>query len=122
MKAPAQRVFKTSWFSKAAKKAGIDDSELCDAAKELMQGQGDDLGGGVWKKRLDKNKHRSIILNKVGKRWIFTFLFAKKDRDNISDKELVAFKKLSKNYAEASAQNIAELVKDGELLEICHDC
>ncbi len=37
-------------------------------------------------------------------------------------KELVAFKKLSKNYAEASAQNIAELVKDGELLEICHDC
>lgn len=44
------------------------------------------------------------------------------DRDNISDKELVAFKKLSKNYAEASAQDIIELVKDGELLEICHDC
>ncbi|QOT82064.1 type II toxin-antitoxin system RelE/ParE family toxin [Cupriavidus basilensis] len=122
MKSPAQRVFKTSWFSKTASKAGIDDAELCEAAQELMLSQGDDLGGGVWKKRLNKNRHRSIVLNKVGKRWIFTYLFAKKDRENISDKELEGFKKLSKDYAAASASQIAGLLGQGELLEICHDC
>lgn len=41
---------------------------------------------------------------------------------NISDKELEGFKKLSKDYAAASASQIAGLLDQGELLEICHDC
>lgn len=32
------------------------------AAAAVMKGQGDDLGGGVLKKRLNENRHRSIIL------------------------------------------------------------
>jgi hypothetical protein len=55
------RVFKTAWFSKAAKKAGIHDKELCMAVRQAMQGLADDLGGGVFKKRLNDNMHRSII-------------------------------------------------------------
>ncbi len=43
----AERVFKTAWFSKAAKKAHIPDSELCAAMRQVMLGQCDDLGGGV---------------------------------------------------------------------------
>lgn len=62
----AQRVFKSAWFAKAARKAGIADSELCEAAREAMQGQVEDLGGGVFKKRLNRNMHRAIVLAKSG--------------------------------------------------------
>ena len=58
------RAFKTKRFSKSAKNAHIADSDLCAALKEAMAGQVVDLGGGVYKKRLNKNQHRSIILGK----------------------------------------------------------
>jgi hypothetical protein len=74
---PDGRAFKTRWFAKAARKAGIDDAELCRAVGEAMKGQCDDLGGGVFKKRLNKNMHRSIILAKGKKAWVFAYLFAK---------------------------------------------
>lgn len=64
------RAFKTAWFSKAARKARIKAAELCEAIQEVMRGQADDLGGGVFKKRLNKNMHRSIILAKGGRYWI----------------------------------------------------
>jgi hypothetical protein len=118
--AAASRVFKTRWFSKAAKTAGITDKELCEAAAELTNGQGDDLGGNVWKKRLDKNRQRGIVVNKVGERWVFVFLFSKADRENIEQDELRAFKKLAKDYGKKKPEEIARQVKDGELLEICH--
>lgn len=69
--ARSRRVFKTAWFSKAARKAGIADEELCSVIRQAMLGQAADLGGGVFKKRLDKNKSRSIILAKGGRRWVF---------------------------------------------------
>ena len=57
-----QRAFKTAWFSKAAKKAHIGDSTLLTAILEVMRGQADLLGGGVFKKRLNDNMHRSNVL------------------------------------------------------------
>lgn len=111
-----ERVFKTSHFLKQAKKAGISDDELCDAALELQKGQGDPLGGGVWKKRLDMNRQRAIVLTKVDEFWVYVYLFAKKDRENISPKELKAFKKLSGDYQSA---DIDRIVKNGDLHEIC---
>jgi len=45
------RAFKTAWFAKAARKALINDEELCAAIAEVNLGQVDDLGGGVFKKR-----------------------------------------------------------------------
>jgi len=56
------RTFKTDWFSKAAKKVAISDADLCKAIEQVKLGQCDDLGGGVFKKRLDKNRHRSIVI------------------------------------------------------------
>jgi hypothetical protein len=54
------RVFKTEYFAKLARKAGIADKELCEASAEVRKGQCDDLGGGVFKKRLNKNLHRGL--------------------------------------------------------------
>lgn len=117
----AGRVFKTTWFSKAAKKAHIRDDELCAAIRQVMLGQADDLGGGVFKKRLNDNMHRSIILAKAGNWWVFEYLFAKKDRDNIENDELVQFRALAKSYATLSAVQIELLIDGNHLKEICHD-
>ena len=115
------RAFKTAWFAKEARKAKIADEELCRAIRQVMQGQADDLGGGVYKKRLNDNMHRSIIVAKAGRHWIYAYLYAKKDRENIAPDELAAFKKLAKDYGSASDAKIAALLNDKELLEICHD-
>lgn len=115
------RAFKTAWFAKEARKAKIADKELCHAIRQVMQGQADDLGGGVYKKRLNDNMHCSIIIAKAGRHWIYAYLYAKKDRENIALDELAAFKKLAKDYGSASDVRIAALLNDKELLEICHD-
>ena len=115
------RAFKTAAFSKEARKAHIKDDELCKAFREILVGQADDLGGGVYKKRLNKNAHRSIVLAKGGKFWIYEYLFAKKDRDNIEDDELKDFRELAKAYATLNDQQLARLLDDDDLKEICHD-
>jgi hypothetical protein len=86
-----------------------------------MQGQVDDLGGGVFKKRLNDNMHRSIILAKGGCFWIYEYLFAKNDRDNIADDELTAFRILAKAYAELTGRQVEQLLHEKDLTEICYD-
>ena len=118
---PTGRVFKSALFSKAAKKAHIHDDELCTAVRQATLGQADDFGGGMFKKRLNDNMHRSIILAKAGKWWVFEYLFAKKDRGNIEDDELVQFRTLAKNYAMLNDTQIGQLIDGNHLKEICHD-
>jgi hypothetical protein len=116
-----ERTFKTAWFSRAARKARITDAELCEAIQEVRKGQADDLGGGIFKKRLNKNMHRSIILARGGQYWIYEYLFAKKDRANIEDSELKDFRILAKAYAGLTEDQLARLLKDTDLTEICRD-
>ncbi len=115
------RTFKTAWFSKAARKALIDDAELCRAIADVRNGQADDLGGGVFKKRLDRNRSRSIILAKGRRFWVYEYLFAKNDRDNIDQKELTAFRKLAGSYERLDDPQLTRLLDDGHFMEICHD-
>lgn len=86
-----------------------------------MKGQADDLGGGVFKKRLNDNMHRSIIVAKGARYWIYQYLFAKKDRDNIENDELLAFRSLAKSYEGLTIQQLERLIQDGDCVEICHD-
>ncbi|MCW5255820.1 type II toxin-antitoxin system RelE/ParE family toxin [Verminephrobacter aporrectodeae] len=121
LSAIAMRVFKTAWFSKAARKAHIADAELCKAIRQVVRGQADDLGGGVFKKRLSNNMHRSIILAKGGCCWVYAYLFSKKDRGNIEEDELVGFRALAKAYAGLTNEQIDRLLRDKEFMEICND-
>jgi hypothetical protein len=66
------RTFKTASLTKAAKKARLTDSALCEAVEQARKGQAVDLGGGVFKKRLGNNAYRSLILAKCGRRWILS--------------------------------------------------
>ena len=121
LKKPQKRAFKTTWFSKTARKARIGDPALIAAIREVMQGQADDLGGGVFKKRLNKNMHRSIVLAKGGRHWIFAYLFAKKDRADIDDDELADFKKLAQAYGRMMDTELRAALNQGDLLELCDE-
>jgi hypothetical protein len=116
----AERVFKTAWFSKAARKAHVAVSELCAAIRQVMLGQADDLGGGVFKKRLGKNLYRSIILARGRQFWVYEYLFAKQNLANIEDDRLADFRKLAGVYAALTAQQIDRLRRDQDWIEICN--
>ncbi|PKB86465.1 addiction module toxin RelE [Ewingella americana] len=116
------RVFRTKWFTKAARSHGIQDVALCDALKRVLEGKAEDLGGGVYKKRLNKNRDRSIILAKGGQNWFYAFLFSKQDKANIDDAELAAFKVLAKQYAVLEDVKLTEMIRKNELVEICREC
>lgn len=115
------RAFKTEWFAKEASKAKITDAELCKAMKQIRLGQCDNLGGGVFKKRLSKNMYRSIVVAKGGNFWVYTYLFAKKDRDNINNKELEAFRELADLYQEKTDKDIEKELRSKVLVEICNE-
>ncbi len=116
-----ERTFKTAWFAKAARKARISDPALLEAVREVALGQADDLGGGVFKKRLNDNRHRAIVLAKSGDFWVYVYLFAKQDRANIDDDELRTFRELAGLYRRKAAADVAAELKTGVLLEIGHD-
>lgn len=119
--APWERVFKTAWFTRAARKALIGDEELCRAVRQAMRGQADDLGGGVYKKRLDRNRQRSILLAKGRRFWVYAYLFAKKDGPNISQRELIGFRSVADLYGRKSESDIATELAQGEIVEICRN-
>lgn len=112
------RAFKFKKFSKDASKANIADAELARAIQEVMQGKVIDLGGGVYKKRLNKNDHRSIVLAKSNKVWVFAHLYAKKNKDNIIEAELKAFRKTAAAYGSLSPLQLQTLIDEKELQEI----
>ena len=113
------RAFKSAWFAKAARKAKISDKELCKAIAQVMAGQADDLGGGVYKKRLSNNQYRSMILARPGNFWIYEFLFAKQNMANGEHDDLKQLRHLAKGYASLTTAQGLEILVDGEWIEIC---
>ncbi|MES3022255.1 MAG: type II toxin-antitoxin system RelE/ParE family toxin [Pseudomonadota bacterium] len=116
------RVFTLKRFLKDAGKEGIKDDELCQAIAELEEGKGENLGGNVWKKRLKQNRSRSIVLTKPKDFWVFAYLFAKGDKDNLEADELAGFKNLSTNYGAAGLAGMEKLVAAKAAMEICNEC
>jgi hypothetical protein len=116
----AVRTFKTAWFAKAARKALITDDELCSAIQRVSLGQADDMGGGVFKKRLRKNQYRSIILSGAGHFWVYEYLFAKQNRADVEGDELAGFRRLVKAYAGVTTHQVNQLLQDKDWMEICN--
>ena len=65
--------------------------------------------------------HRSIILAKAGRYWVYEYLFAKQNKTNIEDDELASFRSLAKAYAELTSQQVEQLLRDKGWMEICHE-
>ena len=56
----------------------------------------------------------------AGAIWVFAYLFAKKDRNNITAAELTAFRDLAALYDHKTDRDIDLETKAGELTEICN--
>ena len=115
------RTFKTRKFSQMADSARISDEMLCRVIQSLNVGLAVDLGGGVYKKRLNNNQHRAIVLAKVGAPKIYQYLYAKNALSNIAADDLKALKELAKFYQSLTKPQIDQLVVENHFFEICHD-
>jgi hypothetical protein len=118
---PRPRAFKSAWFARAAKKARIGDAALCKAIAQVLAGQADDLGGGVFKKRLSNNQYRSIILARGGDYWVYQYLFAKQDKANIDDDDLKLLRLAAKEYAKLTPEQVDHQIAEGLWIELDAD-
>jgi len=103
-----------------ARRFGLGESDL----RNAVQGECDaDLVGGVFKFRMARKGEgrsggaRAIVAVKVGVRMVLMFGFEKKDRANIEDHELRAFRKAARVYLGYGEEEMTAIVRKGALLE-----
>ena len=119
------RIFKSRWFQRFAKKEGISDTLLWDAAARAEKGQIDaELGGEVIKQRIARpgqgrsKGYRVIILFRRGDKAFFEYGFSKSQRANIDRYEEDQFKRAAKHVLALTEKLLAELLKKGEFVEV----
>jgi len=122
------RVFKYIRFNRFASKEGITDNELLEIVNQLEAGQVDaNLGGDVYKVRVARQGegksggHRVIVYFRNEFRTFFAYGFSKSDRDNISEKELKAFKDDAKEDFDLTDAEIKAWLDRGTLIEITEE-
>jgi hypothetical protein len=111
------KLHKNPQFNRWAKKAGLGNADLCQAAQEMSDGLYEaDLGSGLFKKRIARTGQgkrggfRTLIAFNRRDRWVFLYGFAKNDRSNISDDEKEALKELiGRLYPVSHAASAANL-------------
>ena len=118
-------MFKDLGFDNWATDEGVTDDALCAAAAEIDNGLVDArLGGFLVKKRVaapGRSKSRSwrvIVAWKQGERLFFLHGFAKKDKDNISQKERAALTLLGEQYMVYDDAALDAITAEGDLREI----
>lgn len=115
----------TKHFSKWVSKQRISENELKITLAELQEGNFEaNLGGHLYKKRIrfegkgKRGSGRTIICYKRGDRAIFIYGFAKNEKSNLSPKELIAFKELSKILLKLSEEDLEIAIKNGDFTEV----
>ena len=119
------RIFRNKPFTRFARRARISDADLSAAVASIESGLIDaDLGGGVIKQRIARKGggksggFRALILLRTGQRAFFVHGFAKSDRDNIRDGELVALKRLAAELLNYDDATLAKAIAAGVLTEV----
>ena len=119
------RIFQNKAFIRFAKKAGIGDVALCEAIRDAERGLiAADLGGGVIKQRIARpgqgksGGFRTLIVFRAGSRAFFVHGFAKNEKDNFGQDELVALKKLATALLAYDNKAIARVIASGTLAEV----
>jgi hypothetical protein len=115
----------TKQFSTWVSKQKIKSDELNTALIELKDGTFEaNLGGHLYKKRVrfegrgKSGSGRTIICYKKGNRAIFIHGFAKNEKDNLSNKELIALKEFSKILISLTEDQIETAVRNGDFKEV----
>jgi len=120
------RVFQTRAFAQFCRKSKIAEDDLCMMVDSMVLGAIDaDLGGGVYKQRLRRRGqgksggYRTIVLVRFGQIAMFTYGFAKNERDNIDHTELMRFRKFAKEVFDYDDEELKKLANAGAIFEIC---
>ncbi len=115
----------TKHFSKWATKQNIPNNQLIKALEELEIGNFEaNLGGNIYKKRIrfegqgKRSGGRTIICYKKEDKAIFIHGFAKNEKSNLSNKELKAFKELSKILLGFSDTQLSTALEKRILIEV----
>jgi len=103
------KVFKTKEFARLARRAKVTDDTLCEAIARAEQGSiNADLGNGLIKQRVARANEgrsggfRAIVIYRPGRRAVFAYLFAKKDKENLTPVEGEVYRDLAKIVSEFS--------------------
>jgi hypothetical protein len=119
------RLFESKAFGRFARSNGITDADLWEAVERAEKGLIDaDLGGKVIKQRIARDGagksggFRSIVFHKAGIKAVFVYGFEKSALDNISPKELKAFKDAAKIVLNLSDEKLATASKAGAFIEV----
>lgn len=122
------RIFKLKGFARFQRKERLSDATLCKAIGSIEAGLIDaDLGGGLVKQRLPRagqgksGGYRTVIAFRRGDRAVFLYGFGKNERSNIDADELDEFKQLARAFLGLTAQQIAKLIAEEELMEVKDD-
>lgn len=98
---------------------------MLEAVSRAEKGQIDaDLGGGVIKQRITRpgrgrsGEYRTIMLFRQGNRAVFMYGFAKSERANIRTDEERAFKEAAGYVLTLTEQQLAELIREGNFVEV----
>ena len=123
-----KRILKTKTFSRWLNKNALNNHHLLEAVEEMEKGLIDaDLGCNVYKKRVKlpgmgkRGGARIIVATKLLKRWYLIFGFAKNDRSNISNDELLSFQESAKRLLQLSDREIESAIHANQLEEIKSD-
>jgi hypothetical protein len=119
------RIFKSKTFAREAKKHGLVDSDLAEAAATVKNGRVDvDLGGGLVKQRVARRGggksggFRAIMVVRPRDRVFFVHIFAKKDRQNIDDSDLKRLQLIAGVLSTLDDSGLARSLDNGSLIEV----
>jgi hypothetical protein len=118
------RIFKTRSLAKFTRQNGVSDLSLVDAVERATRGLIDaDLGSRLIKQRVarpgqGKRGGFRMLIGFGSDRAVFLFAFAKNERENISDAELMTLREIAGSFLNASTEKIAQALNDGALIEV----
>jgi len=119
------RLLMSKAFGRFARSNDITDADLWEAVERAERGLIDaDLGGKVIKQRIARDGEgksggfRSIVFYKAGIKGVFVYGFEKSARENVSPRELKAFKDASKIVLNLSDEKLATAIKAGAFIEV----
>ena len=123
------RTFKTKPFARFARREGIGDGALCDAAVRIVNGLVDaDLGGGVIKQRIARPGQgrsggvRALLVLRRAECAFFVHGFAKSDRENLRQTELAAVRALAGEMLGLDEAGVEAMLANGAISEVnCND-
>lgn len=118
------RIFKTRTLARFTRQHAITDASLVDAIERAKRGLIDaELGGQIIKQRVarpgqGKRGGFRMLIGFGADRAVYLFAFAKNERENISNGELLTLREIAATFLKARKQEISKALNDGTLIEV----